>query len=484
MNAQVLKKPASFYDKFERKGGAHQQTTHYCPGCGHGILHKLIAEALDDFQISDKTILISPVGCSVFAYYYFDVGNVQAAHGRAPAVATGIKRSNPESIVISYQGDGDLAAIGGNEILHAANRGENITVFFVNNAIYGMTGGQMAPTTLIGQKTTTSPRGRDIYNEGYPIRMTEIIGTLSAPVLVQRVSLHDFKHISLARRAIRKALQAQIEHKGFSFIEVLSPCPTGWKMSPVEAQKWIQSNMIPYFPVETFKDNTKDAIAHYVPSSTISDSDFLDILGLSKTAEIASPTQEYLDQFSLQMLKIAGFGGQGVLSAGVLLANCGMNQGLNVSWIPSYGPEMRGGTANCSVILSKERIGSPLTPNPNVLVAMNDPSLDTFEADVEPDGLIIVNSSIIKRKVTRTDVRVIYIPLTEIAAGLGLVAAANMVMLGAYLTYSRTIPIEKLIETIPQVLKKKHLIDINIQAVHAGVKYIHENYPAFQKSDK
>ncbi|MBN2091970.1 2-oxoacid:acceptor oxidoreductase family protein [candidate division KSB1 bacterium] len=481
MNAQVLKKPAAFYNKFERKGGAHQETTHYCPGCGHGILHKLIAEALDDFQISDRTILISPVGCSVFAYYYFNVGNVQAAHGRAPAVATGLKRANPESIVISYQGDGDLAAIGGNEILHAANRGENISVFFVNNAIYGMTGGQMAPTTLIGQKTTTSPRGRDIYNEGYPIRMAEIIGTLSAPVLVQRVSLHDFKHISLARRAVRKALQTQIEHKGFTFIEVLSPCPTGWKMSSVEAQKWIQSNMIPYFPLETFKDNTKDASSHYVTSREVPEDDFLEILGLSKIAEIAKPTQTYWDKFSLQEIKIAGFGGQGVLSAGVILATCGMNQGLNVSWIPSYGPEMRGGTANCSVILAKERIGSPLTPNPNVLVAMNGPSLDTFEADVEPDGLIIVNSSIIKRKVARTDVRVIYIPMTEIAAGLGLVAAANMVMLGAYLTYTRSIPVEKLIETIPLGLKKKHLIDINIQAVQAGIQFIQENYPTTPK---
>jgi 2-oxoisovalerate ferredoxin oxidoreductase beta subunit len=477
MNAQVLKKPAAFYDKFERKGGTHLETTHYCPGCGHGILHKLIAEALDDFQISDRTVLISPVGCSVFAYYYFNVGNVQAAHGRAPAVATGLKRSNPDNIVISYQGDGDLAAIGGDEILHAANRGENISVFFVNNAIYGMTGGQMAPTTLIGQKTTTTPRGRDIFNEGYPMRMAEIIGTLNAPVLVQRVSLHDFKHINLTRKAVRKALQAQIEHKGFTFIEVLSPCPTGWKMSSVEAQKWIQSNMIPYFPLETFKDNTQEATSNYITAKDVSDSDFLEILGLLKTSQIAKPTKEYLDKFSLQEIKIAGFGGQGVLSAGVILASCGMNYGLEVSWIPSYGPEMRGGTANCSVILSKERIGSPLTPNPNVFVAMNGPSLDTFEPDVEPDGLIIVNSSIITRKVVRNDVRVIYIPMTEIAAGLGLVAAANMVMLGAYLAFTGIIPVEKLIETVPLGLKKKHLIDINIQAIQAGVQVIQKNYP-------
>ena len=212
MKAQVLAKPEAFYDKFERKGGANLETTHYCPGCGHGNIHKILAEAITDFNIADRTILISPVGCSVFAYYYFDVGNVQAAHGRAPAVATGLKRANPETIIISYQGDGDLAAIGSAEIINAANRGENITVIFINNAIYGMTGGQMAPTTMIGQKTTTSPYGRKSENEGYPIRMCELISTLEAPVYVERVALIDFKSINRAKKAIRKALKNQIEH--------------------------------------------------------------------------------------------------------------------------------------------------------------------------------------------------------------------------------------------------------------------------------
>jgi len=250
MKATVLQKPTAFYDKFERKGGAQLETTHYCPGCGHGILHKLIAEALTDFEIADRTLFISPVGCSVFAYYYFDTGNIQAAHGRAPAVATGLKRTHPHSIVISYQGDGDLAAIGGDEILQAANRGENISVFFVNNAIYGMTGGQMAPTTLVGQKTTTSPFGRKPENEGYPIRMSEIIATLEAPVYVERTALIDFKSITRTKRAVRKALKNQMENKGFSFVEVLSPCPTGWKMTPANSQKWISEQMIPYSRIE------------------------------------------------------------------------------------------------------------------------------------------------------------------------------------------------------------------------------------------
>ncbi len=476
MTTQVLKKPATFYDHFYRKGGAHLETTHYCPGCGHGILHKLIAEALADFGVADRTILISPVGCSVFAYYYFDVGNVQVAHGRAPAVATGIKRCNPNSIVLSYQGDGDLAAIGGDEILHAANRGEHISVFFVNNGIYGMTGGQMAPTTLIGQKTTTTPRGRTVNNEGYPIRMAEIMGTLNAPVFVQRVALIDFKHINAARKAVRKAIQTQIENKGFTFVEVLSACPTGWKMTPVDAQEWIREHMVPYFPLEVFKDNTAEVPPVATPQLTVSDTETLAILGLTEPEQAKPHDVQFLEKFPRQELKIAGFGGQGVLSAGIMLANCAMNQGLHVSWIPSYGPEMRGGTANCSVILANHRIGSPLTPNPNVLVAMNGPSLDVFENDAQTDGLILVNTSMISRQVQRKDVRVIYIPLTQIASDLGLVAAANMVLLGAYLTYTKIIDYQRLIEMVPLTLKKKHLADINIKAVEAGVRYIREHY--------
>ncbi|RKZ31512.1 2-ketoisovalerate ferredoxin oxidoreductase, partial [bacterium] len=201
----VLRKPTSFYDEFFRKPDQNKQDTHYCPGCGHGILHKFIAEAIEDFGIADRTIMISPVGCSVFVYYYFDTGNFQVAHGRAPAVATGIKRTNPDAIVISYQGDGDLAAIGGNNILQAANRGENITFFFVNNAIYGMTGGQMAPTTLIGQKTMTSPYGRKAEVEGYPMKVSELLSSLEAPTYIERVALTDGAHLMKARKAVRKA---------------------------------------------------------------------------------------------------------------------------------------------------------------------------------------------------------------------------------------------------------------------------------------
>src|SRR5690242_9672872 len=232
-------KPRSFYDRYERKGELQHQT-HYCPGCGHGIVHKLVARAIDELGVQDRTILISPVGCSVFAYYYFDVGNIQAAHGRAPAVATGARRAHPESIVVSYQGDGDLAAIGAAEILHAANRGENITFLFVNNAIYGMTGGQMAPTTLIGQKTTTSPFGRDPWNEGNPLHVSELLASLEAPVYIERVALGNNKQIMSAARAVRKALETQKRGLGFSLVEILSPCPTIWKMDPLAAQRWVE----------------------------------------------------------------------------------------------------------------------------------------------------------------------------------------------------------------------------------------------------
>ena len=237
MATKIFEKSPAFYDTFERKGGPAKQATHYCPGCGHGNIHKMMAEALHDLGLTDRTVLVSPVGCSVFAYYYFDCGNIQAAHGRAPAVATGIKRANPNAIVMSYQGDGDLAAIGTAETIHAANRGENITVFFVNNAIYGMTGGQMAPTTMIGQKTATTPLGRETEMHGNPIRVAELIASLPAPTYIERVAIGNAKHVMKARKAIRKALKIQAEGRGYSFVEILSPCPTGWKMDSTVARE-------------------------------------------------------------------------------------------------------------------------------------------------------------------------------------------------------------------------------------------------------
>jgi 2-oxoglutarate/2-oxoacid ferredoxin oxidoreductase subunit beta len=238
---------------FGRPEALQDRVLSYCPGCTHGIIHRLVAEAIDDLKVREKTIGIAPVGCAVTAYNFFNCDMQQAAHGRAPAVATGIKRVLPDHVVFTYQGDGDLASIGTAEIVHAANRGIKMTVIFVNNAIYGMTGGQMAPTTLPGQKTTTSPKGRDVSTMGNPIKMTEMLNTLQGPAFLARVSVHDPKNVQKAKEAIRKAFEVQIAGLGFSMVEVLSTCPTNWGMTPVESLKWLEANMIPQYPLGIFR---------------------------------------------------------------------------------------------------------------------------------------------------------------------------------------------------------------------------------------
>jgi 2-oxoisovalerate ferredoxin oxidoreductase beta subunit len=472
MSKNILRKPEAFYDHFVRKAGADKLTTTYCPGCGHGILHKLIAEALEDFGVQKKTTVVSPVGCSVFAYYYFDTGNVQAAHGRAPAVATALKRSNPESIVISYQGDGDLAAIGGAEILNAANRGEGITVFFVNNAIYGMTGGQMAPTTLLGQPTMTTPLGRNKDNEGYPIRMSEIIATLDAPVYVDRVMLGDIKSIRHARKAVRKAIEIQKDKNGFAFIEVLSACPSNLKMTPVDTQKWVKEVLAGYYPLGVKKDISDTFEGKAKPADKLPLSKIPEVLDIDKTTLKEDIIQNFAGKEFHEELKIAGFGGQGVLSLGIVMAEMGMRHNFEVSWIPSYGPEMRGGTANCSVHLSNKKIGSPVVDRPTVLVAMNLPSLDKFENDVVEGGYIIYDSSLINKAPQREDVNIIPIPATKMADELGTTKVANMIIVGAIIEKLNLMSQEIVMDSIGEVIKKKKLIDINKQAILKGVDFI------------
>ncbi|HEX9016757.1 MAG TPA: thiamine pyrophosphate-dependent enzyme [Chloroflexota bacterium] len=239
----VLSRPDSMSDT----------VTHYCPGCTHGIVHRLVAEAIDDLGIRERTVLVAPVGCAVFAYNYFEFDGVEAAHGRAPAVATGIKRVHPELFVFTYQGDGDLAAIGTAEIVHAAARGENISVVFVNNAIYGMTGGQMAPTTLAGQHTTSTPTGREPSRAGRPIRMSEMLATLESPVYIARTSVHNPGSIRKAGAAIRRAFACQKEGLGFALVEVLSTCPTNWGLKPADAMHWLETQMIPHYPLGEFR---------------------------------------------------------------------------------------------------------------------------------------------------------------------------------------------------------------------------------------
>lgn len=243
---------------FKRPSALSSKEFTYCPGCHHGIVHRLIAEIIDEFEIQGKTLMVAPVGCSVFAYTFFDVDGTVAAHGRAPAVATGMKRARPNNIVFTYQGDGDLAAIGTAEIIHAANRGEKITTIFINNAIYGMTGGQMAPTTLLGMKTTTSPYGRKAENEGYPIHVCELLKETGGVAYLERVTVNSPNEVRKAKKALKKAFTAQIKGLGFSLVEVLSTCPTNWGMSPKEAMKWLDENMKKEFPVGVFVDKVGD----------------------------------------------------------------------------------------------------------------------------------------------------------------------------------------------------------------------------------
>ena len=239
---------------FEKPKALTDAVLHYCPGCTHGIIHRLVAEAIDELGAIGRTIGVASVGCSVFSYNYFNCDMVQAAHGRAPAVATGVKRSDANNIVFTYQGDGDLAAIGTAETVHSAARGENITVIFVNNAIYGMTGGQMAPTTLPGQVTQTSPYGRDVEKVGYPVKVCEMLSNVDGATYLERVAVNNVKNIKTAKAAIKKAFQNQIEGKGFSLVEVLSTCPTNWGMTPENSLKWLEENMISYYPLGVYKD--------------------------------------------------------------------------------------------------------------------------------------------------------------------------------------------------------------------------------------
>jgi 2-oxoisovalerate ferredoxin oxidoreductase beta subunit len=468
-------RPKAFYTTFERKDELQHQT-HYCPGCGHGMVHKMLAEAIDALGIQNRTILISPVGCSVFAYYYFDVGNVQAAHGRAPAVATAVKRSRPESIVISYQGDGDLSAIGSAEILHAANRGEAITVLFVNNGIYSMTGGQVAPTTLLGQISTTTPKGRSAANEGYPLHVSELLATLEAPVYIERVGLGDNKQVAQAHRAVRRALENQVKGLGFSLVEILAPCPTIWKMSPVDAQRWVKDVMEKTFPLGVLCDRTGEAQARQAPAAAPVREKIAQILELPNgdqaEGQVASSVQTIASDLQV---RVAGFGGQGVLLLGEVLAEAGLDAGMEVSWLPSYGPEMRSGTSNCHVRLARHPIDSPLVVRPDVLVAMNEPSLHKFYATVRPGGWVLYNGEGLPDGCDRTDVHVLALPFTHIADELGDARAQNMIMMGALLECTGVLTQESVDEGLRHLVKSAKWLELDDRAIALGRQLLRES---------
>lgn len=426
-----------FFDTFERRPGPIKKNMHYCPGCGHGILHKLIAEAVEHYGLKDQTVMISPVGCAVFAYYYFDFGALQVPHGRAPAVATGVARAMPEKCVISYQGDGDLAAIGFNEFLQAANRGENLTIFFVNNTNYGMTGGQMAPTTLPGQKTTTSPYGRNPLTDGYPLKVCEIVNSLQAPIYIERVALTTPGRVAAAKKAVFKGIENLRDKKGFSLIEVMAPCPVNLRMTPDQMNHWIEDQMTQYFPIGKVRDLSAETPSKQIPNEPIRDAEgvkakLFPLATGEETVGIKYGESSIFD--SERRIKIGGFGGQGILSLGVMIANMARLRHFNVSWMPSYGPEQRGGSACCSVIVSRKAIGSPIIDcGGDVLIATTQAALDKFLPELKDDGILIYDHTAVKLPKLPETMQCYGVDALDIAGTqIGNARCANSVLLGAF----------------------------------------------------
>jgi 2-oxoisovalerate ferredoxin oxidoreductase beta subunit len=461
-----------FYERFERHAhgeGLKGHSTHYCPGCGHGLIHKYVAEAIEELDIQNRTIAVSPVGCAVFMYYYLDVGNTQAAHGRAPAVAIGHKVANPDAILVSYQGDGDLASIGLAEIIQACQMGLPMTFVFVNNAIYGMTGGQMAPTTLPGQVTTTTPTGRSRLT-GEPLRMAEIVAEIDGPVYVERCALFDNKQRNRAKKAIKKALQLQVENKGLSFVEILSECPTHLKCTPTEAEEWVKENLVPVFPLGVKKDETVEPWFDLGTPSFEPD-DVVRVVGGTNEApeRFGHGFPAHLHEHDVS-IKFAGAGGDGAQTIAMLTTKAALNEGWDSTHIPSYGPESRGGTSYADVHIAFEEVLSPACPNPHVLVAFNPPSLEKFGPTVQEGGIVIYDSSVIPEPPTLDErITMAGIPCTEIARDLGKRMVKNVVALGALQAATQLFPRESFLLTLQKALKDKcALLELNEEAFDRG----------------
>jgi 2-oxoisovalerate ferredoxin oxidoreductase beta subunit len=465
-----------FYERFERHAGGEGVkgvSTHYCPGCGHGLVHRYLADAIEDLDVQDRTIAISPVGCAVFLYYYMDVGNSQAAHGRAPAVAIGHKLANPRAVVVAYQGDGDLASIGLTEIVHAAQSGLPITVVFVNNAIYGMTGGQMAPTSLMGQKTSTTPEGRGRL-AGAPLRIAELIAQLDGPVYVERVALFDAKQRVKAQKAIRKAIKLQVDGVGFSLVEVLSECPLHLGKSPRDASQWVKEKMVPVFPLGVKKDVAPEPWPAWAPP-------IFEPRTVASAVGASVPTASRPDAVFPRALfggdvgvKLAGSGGDGAQTAAMLLARSAIDEGFDATHIPSYGPESRGGTSYADVRIADGEVLAPSVPTPHVLVAFNAPSLAKFGPAVAPGGVVIYDRSVIgEPPALGPGVRVHGVPASEIARRLGAPVVKNIVMLGALQAATRLVTAEALRAAIRYALRDKSaLVPVNEEAFAWGARAV------------
>ncbi len=463
-----------FYREFERHDhaeGIKGRTTTYCPGCGHGLVQQYLAEAIDELGVQDRTVLVSPVGCSVFSYYYFDVGNTSAAHGRAPAVGIGHKTANPDSIVICYQGDGDLASIGLAEIISAAQLGMPMTVIFVNNAIYGMTGGQMAPTTLVGQSTTTSPGGRTAF-AGQPLKVAELIAGLDGPVFVERVALYDNKHRTHTKRSIRKALELQVSGVGFAMVEVLSECPIHLHLDPEAAEAWVRDTMEPVFPLGVKKDVIDGVRFPAIPTPSFDLDRTLAAIGAA-TGEVerfGATFPTHLDPEDVSV-KLAGAGGDGAQTVAMLITRAAINEGFDSTDIPSYGPESRGGTSYADVHVAATEVLSPAAPHPHVLVAFNTPSLTKFGPTVRSGGIVLYDSSVIgiAPDGLADGVRAVGVPFAAVAKELGSVQVKNMVALGALQAVTGLLPRETFLAAIRAALGNGRAeLALDLQAFERG----------------
>ena len=438
------------YPEFPRCGKAHARTTHYCPGCGHGIVNKLIAEACAEMGLQDQTIFVDPVGCGVFTYYYWDAAHISAAHGRASAAATGACRARPDAVTIAYQGDGDLGAIGFNNAFQAASRGEKFGCIFINNSLYGMTGGQMAPTTLAGETTTTSPFGRDPAVTGHPLHVCEVFNQLKAPVYIARVSVADTRRIMQAKQAIRKVFEIQRDKKGYALLEILAPCPTNLRMDAAKSAAFCLNEMEREFPLGVFRDETDRpaCAAQAVPQAASCGELFAEKDVVPPAVDDAS--------FAERRFKFAGYGGQGVLSLGLCIAEAARLARRHTLWFPSYGPEQRGGSANCSVVVSGTPIGSPTVEHPDVLVCMNQPAYERFVGDVRPGGVVIVDETVPLNGPPPEGVKRVVWPAIRMAEELGVPKAANTMMLAALKKLACTgLPDEHLETALVASFKKK-----------------------------
>lgn len=445
----------------EYRKASHPEQTHFCPGCGHGNILKWVDEAIAD--VASETIWVSPVGCGGLTDSYLSISHVLAAHGRASAVATAIKRANPDALVIASQGDGDLASIGLLEALHAANRGENITVLFINNANFGMTGGQMAPTTLCGQTTVTCPHGRCEAEHGAPIRVCELLDRLDGPAFIARVAIGTERQILEARRVVKRAIDNQRQGRGYSFVEILSPCPSNWHCSPVEARDRVAQEMIRTFPTGIVRDISREdwVRARQRPSAYDPERVRAPFEALCKPVEVCHGAH---CELPLPMsLCCAGFGGQGVMTFGHRVAELALSLGYEATWIPSYGPEMRGGAANCFVRMDARRIASPVVDRPSVLVAMNQPAWDKFVPSVAEHGVALYDSDSVEPLHPVSDsVRHLGIPATSLAMSQNAPRSANMVLLGAFLALAFDV-------------ETAHLLALNAEqrrACEAGFSYL------------